>query len=266
MAIQGPADVKKAGWQFYVPVCLGIAAGFFLIVLAEALGMARVISQGFKEACFILGGILMGLASLCLDDLVRTRPAIQRLEEEAAAERAQHQEERRLDFEEYRALQSELRLAREEVSSLRAKMAFAAALDRDYVGDALLLGFYFHKRAERLPSNPSRSIFKAAATRLKVVRDPKCDVLLDKDGLHGVLDIAYGPVVSDAFDLGYLLSHLGEEGAAATASPDIPSDLEQHLKALKLGAAMRTRNGAPHDVSGLLRRFAQRIVSIVRPR
>lgn len=261
---EGPADPKKAGWRFHIRVGLGIAGGVFLILFSEIAAAARAITPALKDLFLIAGGMLVGLVALSLDEAYRNAPERLRCEEERTAERQRHQEERRLDFEEYRALQSELREARLRAATLQTKLDLGGAIDRDRVGDALLLGFYFHRRGEQLPSSSGRSIFKTAAERLKVLSDPKGDVRLDKAAMRDVLNVAYGPVVAEAYDLGYLLSHLGEDGLPETSNPEILGELERHLKALKLGAEFRSRNGVTADAANLFQRLASRIVSIVR--
>jgi hypothetical protein len=261
---EGPADLKKDGWRFHVPVGLGFAGGLLLILFSEVAAAMHAISSGLKDLGLIVGGMLVGLVGISLYEVYGVAPERLRLEQERDVERARHQEERRLDFEEYRALQTELREARARASTLQTKLDLTGAIDRDRVGDALLIGFYFHRRADRLPSSSGRSIFRTAAERLKVISPNDRDVKLDKVAMHDVLQIAYGPVVAEAFDLGYLLSHLGEDGLPATSNPEILGELERHLKALKLGAEFQSRNGMPGDAANLFQRLASRIVSIVR--
>ncbi len=259
---EGPADPKKAGWRFHFPVCLAIAGGLFLILLAEVGAGARAISTGLKDFALILGGTLVGLGSLSLNEIYRAQPERLRSEEAREAERERHQEERRLDFEEYRALQTELRVVRLRAASLQSKLDLTGAVDRDRVGDALVLGFYFHRRNDRLPSGGG-SIFKRAGERLKLA-EPKRDLKLEKSAVQQVLHIAYGPVVAESFHLGYLLSHLGDEEMPQTSSPEILGELERHLKALKLGAEIGSHNGRAAGAATLFQRLASRVVSVVR--
>jgi hypothetical protein len=258
------ADIKKVGWRFHVPVCFGIVGGALLIAVTEILSSAHRISGDLRDAGLVVGGILIGLIALSLNEFYRTAPQRARVEREREAERQRHQEERRLDFEQYRALQSELRETRSRASTLQGKLELTGALDRDRVGDALLLGFYFHRRGEGLPSSPRQSIFKTAALRLKLTTEKTAEVKLDKNALHDVLEIAYGPVVAEAFDLGYLLSHLGEDGFPQTHSAEILGELEKQLKALKLDSKVPAGADLPEDASGLFKKLAARVISIVR--
>jgi hypothetical protein len=70
-----------------------------------------------------------------------------------------------------------------------------------------------------------------------VLTDSARDLELDMTATRGVLDAAYGAVVAEAFDLGFVLSH--HDG-------------------------LRSRNGVPRDASGILQRVAARIVALVR--
>ncbi len=261
---EGPAGPNRAGWRFHVPVGLGIAGGVLLIVAVLLLGRAGAIAYGLVDIGLVAGGALVGLTALSLDEIYRNAPERLHLERQRDAERVRQQEERRLDFEQYRALQAELRDVRAHAGQLQAKLDLTGALDRDRVGDALLLGFYFHRRDDRLASGSGRPIFKTAAQRLRVVTDPARDLDLDKTATRAVLNAAYGAVVAEAFDLGYLLSHFGEDGLPPAARPEILSELERHLQSLRPDAGVRSRNGVPRDVSGVLQRVAARIVAIVR--
>ena len=261
---EGPAGPNKAGWRFHVPVGLGIAGGVLLIVGVLLLGRAGAIAAGLVNIGLVAGGALVGLTALSLDEIYRNAPERLRLEHQRDADRVRQQEERRLDFEQYRVLQAELRDARARAGTLQAKLDLTGALDRDRVGDALLLGFYFHRRDDRLDGGRGRPIFKTAAQRLRVVNDAARDLELDKAATRSVLNAAYGAVVAEAFDLGFLLSHFGEDELPPVTRPEILSELERHLQSLRPDADLRNRNGAPRDVSGVLQRVAARIVAIVR--
>jgi hypothetical protein len=190
------------------------------------------------------------------------QPARDAIERQRQAELHRHQEERRLDFEQYRSAQAELRETRQHAAALQAKLDFTGAIDRDRVGDALLVGFYFHRRAEHLPSS-RKSIFKTAALRLKLMTDKMVEVKLEKNGVHDALEIAYGPIVSEAFDLGFLLSHLSEDGLTETR-PEIIGELEKHLRALKLDSQLGDGIGLSEETAGLIKRLAARVITIVR--
>jgi len=261
--LERSAGDKKLGWRFHVPVCFGIAAGILLIAGIELAGTGRV-SGTVRDLGLIAGGVLLGLIALCLYERYIFAPQRARGEAERNAERQRHQEERRLDFEQYRTLQTELRESRSHAAALQAKLDLTGAIDRDRVGDALILGFYFHRRGERLPSAPEKSIFIIAAKRLKLLNS-SAEIKLDKAGLHEVLQIAYGPIVAEAFDLGYLLSHLGKDGFPEQ-HPEILADLENQLKALKLDHTTVSAAGLTNGVAGLFRKLAGRVVSIVRQR
>ena len=262
-AQERPADAKAAGWRVHVPVYLGIVGGVLLLLAIEVVGSIRPIPQSMRDAGLIVGGALTGLVVFLLDELYGRGLERERLEHARLLERARHQEERRLDFEQYRELQAELRESRSRVATLQAKVDLGGAIDRDWVGDALLLGFYFHRRGERLPSSTHRSIFKTAAFRLKLIPDEKHDLTVDKAATHDILQISYGPVIAEAFDLGYLLSHLGENGLPATISPEIVAELEKHLRDLKIDPDGRAYSGFDPN-SGVFKRLAARIISIVR--
>lgn len=263
MAVPEQLSGIRNGWRFHIPVFFGIAAGVLLIAAAEALSRSHLIPNDVRDAGLVVGGALLGLIALSLDELYRAGPERERIRREREAEVARHQEERRLDFEQYRGLQTELRETRARTATLQTKLDLTGALDRDRIGDALLLGFYFHRRGERLPSSPKQSIFKTAATRLKVATEMGSDVKLDRSALHDVLEIAYGPVVAEAFDLGYLLSHLGEDGLALEPGAEILGELEKQLKALKLDSKPAS-SGNSNDISSSIRNLAARVVSIVR--
>jgi hypothetical protein len=257
------AGIIRAGWRFYAPVCAGIAGGGLLILAVELLSAYGMIGRTLRDVVLVIGGALLGLVALCLYELYRAAPDRRRAAQEREAELQRHQEERRLDFEQYRAVQSELRETRSRAESLEAKVRLSGALDHDRVGDALLLGFYFHRRGERLPSPPKQSIFKTAATRLKLLTDKTTDVKLDKAALHDVLEIAYGPVVAEGFDLGYVLSHLSEDGVRE-GRPEMIAELELQLKALKLDGRAGIAAELPEEINGLFRKLAARVMSIVR--
>jgi hypothetical protein len=217
------AGVTRFGWKILLPVCCAIAAGVVVILIAELSGAAQDRHAG-RDLALIAGGVLLGLASVAFYEIYVAGRRITLTERERDAERRRHQDERRLDFEQYRALQSELRQTRSQLSALQAKADLTGAIDRERVGDALILGFYFHRRNERLPSSPKHSIFTIAAQRLKL-RNGKPQITLEKPALHELLHMAYGPIVAEAFDLGYVLSRLGEGGFAESHS-QILADLE----------------------------------------
>jgi hypothetical protein len=257
-----PAGVKN-GWRFHVTVYFGIVGGALLIVASVLLRSAHVISGEVRDAGLVIGGLLVGLIAVALNEIYRLKPERARLERERELERQRHQEERRLDFEQYRAIQSELRDMRSNAAALQSKLELTGALDRDRVGDALLLGFYFHRRGERLPSPPHQSIFTTAARRLKLVTEKRGEIRLDKPALHEVLEITYGPIVAEAFDLGYLLSHLHQDGSA-DQRPEILSELERQLNELKLDSKPNSAAAFPEEASELFKKLAARVVSIVR--
>lgn len=259
--LEQSTGTEKQGWRFHVSICFGIAVGIFLIAGIEIAG-SHGLSGAVKDVGLVVGGMLLGLLVLCLYEMYFVAPQRARTLIERDAERQRHQEERRLDFEQYRSLQGDLRETRSHGVTLQAKLDLTGAIDRDRVGDALILGFYFHRRGERLPSAPRQSIFTIAAKRLKLLNSA-AEVKLDKVGLHEVLLIAYGPVVAEAFDLGYLLSHLGEDGFPER-HPEILSDLENQLNALKLDHVSSEAADFPDD--RLFKRLAGRVVSIVRRR
>ncbi|HYL28189.1 MAG TPA: hypothetical protein VEW74_10185, partial [Candidatus Nitrosotalea sp.] len=128
------AGDKKLGWRFHVPVCFGIAVGILLIAGIEIAGAGRV-SGTVRALALVAGGMLVGLIALCLYEMYVFAPRRARAEAELAAERQRHQEERRLDFEQYRALQTELRESRSHSAALQAKLDLTGAIDRDRVGD-----------------------------------------------------------------------------------------------------------------------------------
>jgi|HubBroStandDraft_4_1064222.scaffolds.fasta_scaffold00003_224 hypothetical protein len=262
---EGSAGIKRAGWWFYVPVCAGIAGGAFLILGVELLSTFGLIGRTLRDAGLVFGGALVGLVALWLYEIYLVAPERRRIARQREAELQRHQEERRLDFEQYRTLQAELRETRARASALEGKLNLGGALDRDRVGDALLLGFYFHRRSERLPSPPKQSIFKTAAQRLKLLRGKTTELKLDKAALHDVLEIAYGPVVAESFDLGYVLSHLGQEGFKE-GHPEMLAELEEQLKLLRLDGKSGVAAQLPEEITGLFRRLAARVMTIVRGR
>lgn len=263
MAVPEQLSGHKNGRRFHIPVLFGIVAGLLLIAAAEVMGRAHMVPSDVRDADLIVGGALFGLIALYLDEVYRAGPERVRTRHEREAELARHQEERRLDFEQYRALQAELREMRAEKAKLKTTLDLTGALDRDHIGDALLLGFYFHRRGEALPSSPKQPIFRTAAMRMKLLTQASPEVKLDKPALHDVLEIAYGPVVAEAFDLGYLLSHLGEDGLAQGPETEILGELEKQLKALKLDSNVE-RAGGSDGVPGSIRKLAARVVSVVR--
>ncbi len=262
MAVPEQLSGTKNGWRFHIAGFLGIAAGVLFIVAAEALSRAHLIPSDVHDAGLVVGGALLGLIALSIDEIYRTGPERERARREREAQLARHQEERRLDFEQYRTLQAELREARSQTTALKTKLDLTGALDRDRIGDALLLGFYFHRRGEGLPSAPKQSVFKTAAMRLKLLTETVTEVKLDKEALHDVLEIAYGPVVAEAFDLGFLLSHLSEEGLAQGPDAEILGELEKQLRALKLDS--KAASVPTNSASGSVRKLAARVASIVR--
>lgn len=256
-----PAGSKKTGWRFYVTVCSAFVGGALLVVAVELLSSAHFVAGDLRDTGLVIGGALIGLLSLGLNEFYRVEPERLRMEAQREAELQRHQEERRLDFEQYRILQSELREARSRASSLQAKVDLTGALDRDRMGDALLLGFYFHRRAERLPTS-RQPIFKTAAQRLKFLALTHDDLNLDKAALHRVLELTYGPIVAEAFDVGYVLSHLGENGLPE-GRPEVLSELENYLKDLKLDSKSGIAADFHDEVSGLFRKISGRVISMV---
>lgn len=258
-----PAGVKN-GWKFYVTVYVGIIGGGLLILATELLHSANLISGQVRGAGLAIGGVFVGLIAVLLNETYRAQPERAQWEHERELERQRHQEERRLDFEQYRTMQTELRDMRSHMAVLQARLELTGALDRDRVGDALLLGFYFHRRNERLPSSPHDPIFTTAARRLKFVTEKKAEIKLDKAALCEVLEMTYGPIVAEAFDLGYLLSHLQQDGSAKQ-HPEILGELERQLTALKVNSHPNSVAGLPEEASELFKRLAARVISIVRP-
>lgn len=257
-----PAGVLN-GWKFHVTVYFGIVAGGLVILASELLSSGHFISHEVQDAGLVIGGVLVGLTGVLLNEIYRIKPERARFDRDRELERQRHQEERRLDFEQYRSMQTELREMRSHIASLQTKLDLTGALDRDRVGDALLLGFYFHRRGERLTSPPRHPIFTTAARRLKLLTAQKAEIKLDKTALHEVLEMTYGPIVAEAFDLGFLLSHLHEDGSTPQG-PEILSELERQLTALKFDGV--AHNGeVPHDAQELFKKLAGRVISIVRP-
>jgi len=259
----GSAGIKNAGWRFRFLVYAAIVGGLLLIAAVELLRSAGMIPREIADAGLVIGGAMVGFAALYVNEIARVAPERARLEAEREAERQRHQEERRLDFEQYRALQFELRATRSRAAALQAKLDLTGALDRDRVGDALLLGFYFHRRDERLPSSPHRSIFQMAALRLKIVADPATEVKLAKEPLRDVIEVTYGPIVAEGFDLGYLLSHIGEDGVSQ-ARPEVLNELEKQLRSLKFNSHSNSAAGLPAEASDLFKKLVARVMSIVR--
>jgi hypothetical protein len=257
-----PAGLKN-GWKFHLTVYFGIVAGGLTILATELLSSAHAISAEVRDTALVIGGLLVGLIAVWLNEIYRAAPERARLERERELERQRHQEERRLDFEQYRAMQTELRDLRSHAAALQSKLDLTGALDRDRVGDALMLGFYFHRRGERLPSPPHQPIFMTAARRLKLVPEKKKEIKLDKPVLREVIEITYGPVVAEAFDLGYLLSHLHEDGGSEQR-PEILTELERQLNALKVDSKPDGVAGLSEEAADLFKRLAARVISIVR--
>lgn len=259
---QRPAGVMN-GWKFHVTVYFGIVAGGLLILAAELLSSAHLISREVRDGGLVIGGMLVGLIAVSLSEIYRVEPERARVERDRELERQRHQEERRLDFEQYRAMQSEVRDMRSHAVTLQAKLELTGALDRDRVGDALLLGFYFHRRNERLSSPPHHPVFMTAARRLKLITVKKGDIKLEKPALREVLEMTYGPIVAEAFDLGYLLSHLHEDGASEQR-PEILTELERQLNSLKVDPNSHDGVASGDEASELFKKLASRVVSIVR--
>ena len=256
-----PAGSKRTGWRFHVPVCFQCRRHLSRSHHGNFGG--RPHRSGEPQGRRLDSGRRAdGAGRREPQRDFRVAPERLKDEREREAERQRHQEERRLDFEQYRSLQTELRETKSRAASLQAKIELTGALDRDRVGDALLLGFYFHRRNERLASS-RESIFRTAAERLKLVTGNAHEIKLEKSALHEVLELTYGPIVAESFDLGYVLSHLGEDGLLE-GRVEILSELERHLKSLR----PNTRDGAvpdvPPEVTGLFRKLAGRVVSIVR--
>ena len=199
-----PAGVKN-GWRFHVSVYLGMVGGGLIILASALLGSAHLISGQIRDGGLVVGGMLLGLIALSLNEFYRIDPERAAFESDCELERQRHQEERRLDFEQYRAMQTELREMRSRGASLQSKLELTGALDRDRVGDALLLGFHFHRRGERLPSPPHALVFKTAARRLKLIAGKRGEIKLERHALRDVLEMTYGPIIAEAFDLGILV-------------------------------------------------------------
>jgi hypothetical protein len=83
-------------------------------------------APGLVDIGLIAGGALVGLTALSLDEICRNAPERLRLERQRDADRTRQNEERRLDFEQYRALQAELRDARALAGRLQAKLDLTA--------------------------------------------------------------------------------------------------------------------------------------------
>ncbi|MBV9333069.1 MAG: hypothetical protein JO146_03600, partial [Candidatus Eremiobacteraeota bacterium] len=82
---QQPSGIKN-GWRFYVPVIVGIASGVLLIAAADVLGRTHLISSDVRDAGLVVGGALLGLVALALDELYRTGPALRRMRRERETE------------------------------------------------------------------------------------------------------------------------------------------------------------------------------------
>lgn len=85
----------SVNWRFHIPVFLGVAGGVFIVALVEL----RPVPQGLRDVALVLGGALIGLMSLWLDEMVRTGP-------ERDAARKEHARERREDHERANALRA----------------------------------------------------------------------------------------------------------------------------------------------------------------
>src|SRR5690349_18699847 len=113
--------MRKIDWRFYSPVCLAIVLGALIVALVADSHTLRVILRGWADAALVLGGALMGLVSIILEEIYRSGPERARVAAEREAERQRHQEERRLDFAQYRSLQAELRETQARADKLQAK-------------------------------------------------------------------------------------------------------------------------------------------------
>lgn len=85
-----PAKAQKINWNFHAPVFIGIVGGVVLVLVVEL----RPVPQGLRDAALIVGGALVGLISLWLDEVFRTGPERQRLEQQRVADNQQHERER----------------------------------------------------------------------------------------------------------------------------------------------------------------------------
>jgi len=265
--------MRKIDWRFYLPVCLAILAGALIVALVVDSHTARVVLRGWADAALVLGGALMGLVGILLEEIYRGAPERARVAAEREAERQRHQEERRVDFAQYRSLQAELREAQARADKLQAKLDLTGVLDRDRIGHALLLGFYFDRRTEPGGWRNGRTIFESAAAELKLPAGRFRDAKIDRASTHDLLLMAYGSSVTEAFDFGYLLSRLDASGFPANCTPETLAQLERQLKRLEddseLHSAVvkflrycRARDGNSHS-PGLLRRIGNAIFAFI---
>ena len=254
-----PADARKIDWRFYLPVCLAIIFGALIIAIVEGSPALRLILRGWADAALVLGGALIGLTGIVLEEIYRGGPEREHVAQEREADRQRHREERRLDFTEYRKLQAELRETQSRAERLQAKLELTGFLDRDRVGNAVL------------PTE--RTIFETAAQQLKLPAEQFEQRNVDRMATHDVLAMAYGDNVAEAFDFGYLLSRLDASGFPGNCTPETLAQLERQLERLgddsELHSAVakflrycRSREREGTRGPGLLRRFARWIYSL----
>ncbi|HEX3457223.1 MAG TPA: hypothetical protein VHR97_04645 [Candidatus Baltobacteraceae bacterium] len=116
------ADPRKIDWRFYLPVCLAIIFGALIVAIVEDAPVLRLILRGWADAALVLGGALIGLTGIVLEEIYRSGPERVRIAQEREADRQRHREERRLDFVQYRTLQAELRETQSRADRLQAKL------------------------------------------------------------------------------------------------------------------------------------------------
>jgi len=133
-----PADVRKIDWRFYLPVCLAIIFGALIVAIVEDSPALRLILRGWADAALVLGGALIGLTGIVLEEIYRGGPERMRIAQEHEADRQRHQEERRLDFTEYRKLQAKLRETESQAECLQAELELTGVLEPDRIGNGLL--------------------------------------------------------------------------------------------------------------------------------
>ena len=92
-----PADARKIDWRFYLPVCLAIIFGALIIAIVEGSPALRLILRGWADAALVLGGALIGLTGIVLEEIYRGGPEREHVAQEREADRQRHREERRLD-------------------------------------------------------------------------------------------------------------------------------------------------------------------------
>jgi hypothetical protein len=119
------ADSRKIDWQFYLPVCLAIIFGALIVATVEDAPALRLILRGWADAALVLGGALIGLTGIVLEEIYRSGPERVRIAQEHEADHQRHREERRLDFAQYRMLQAELRETQSRADRLQAKLELA---------------------------------------------------------------------------------------------------------------------------------------------